>query len=147
MSETESESEVDERADAGAEKSAIVVVDPDPVSRNAAEDLEDDLDRQVVAMDSMEFDPEVSEEIAEAGAFVIVWDLGIRSGADLVEKIRSDDRLAGRPIIVATAKASTAMVQAALAVGADSVCRLPYDGEEVEARLAHAEEGRAPSAA
>lgn len=142
-----SEDESEEKPDAAAEQSAIIVVDPDPVSRNAAEDLEDDLDRQVVAMDSMDFDPEASEEIVEAGAFVIAWDLGIRSGADLVEKIRSDDRLADRPVIVATASPNASMVRAALAVGADSVCRIPYDGEEVEARLARAEEERASAAA
>ena len=59
----------------------ILVVDPDPISRSQAEDLEDDLDRQVIAMDSMDFDADANEEVVEAGVYILCWDLSIRCGA------------------------------------------------------------------
>ncbi len=129
------------------QQSAIIVIDGDPLSRNAAEDLEDDLDRQVIAMDSTDFDLDGSEEILEAGAFIIAWDLAIRSGADLIESLRQDERLAGRPILVASSRVDRGLVRAALAVGADGVCRLPYEADEVRARLMAAEHRNSREAA
>ena len=82
-----------------------------------------------------DFDPETTEEIAEAEAFVICWDLGIRSGADLVEEIRADEGLADRVVIVALAAPTRARVRWALAVGADAVCVRPYAADEMRARL------------
>lgn len=128
-------------------QSAIIVIDGDALSRNAAEDLEDDLDRQVIAMDSTDFDLDGSEEILEAGAFIVAWDLGIRSGADLIESLRQDERLADRPILVASNRVDRGLVRAALSVGADGVCRHPYEVEEVRARLLAAERQRSPEAA
>lgn len=127
-------------------QSAIIVVDADPLSRTTAEDLEDELDRQVIAMDSADFDLEGSEEILEAGAFIIAWDLGIRSGADLVESLRSDERLATRPILVACQRVDAGLVRAALQAGADSVCHQPYDADEIQARLAQVETRRSEAA-
>ncbi len=113
----------------------IVIVDPDPASRNAGEDLEDDLECHVVAVDSMEFDPEVSEEILEAEAFIVCWDLGIRSGADLIEQIRTDERLRDRIVIAALDRATRGCVRSAISLGADGICLRPYDASEVGRRL------------
>lgn len=121
---------------------AIVLVDPDPASRNAGEDLEDDLERPVFALDSMDFLPETSEEVAEADSFVVCWDLGIRSGADLVEEIRLNAALAGRIVLVAMSKPTRSLVRRAFLAGADGVCRLPYDGQEIATRLASARQSR-----
>lgn len=114
---------------------SIVVVDPDPESRNRAEDLEDDLEISVIAMDSMDFDSESSEDVLSATAFIISWDLEIRSGLDLLEEIRRHEMLSGLPVLVATDSPLPSMVKCALRHGADSVCLKPYDGEELRAKL------------
>ena len=121
-----------------AASGAIVVVDPDPTSRSMAEDLEDDLNSQVVAIDSTDFDPESSEEVLEASAYVVCFDLGIRSGLDLVEEIRGNPQIADKTILVASEAPTKELVCWAIAVGADGVCCLPYDGKEVGHRLAAA---------
>jgi DNA-binding NarL/FixJ family response regulator len=138
MAKSESEPEESEVAGGGA----IVVVDPDLASRNQAEDLEDDLDRQVIAMDSMEFDMESSGEVLDAGVYIISWDLGIRSGADLVEELREDVRTADKTILIATDSPTKELVIWAMAAGADGVCLKPYDGEEIGRRIAAADGAR-----
>lgn len=115
---------------------SIVVVDPDPVSRNLVEDLEDELEVQVVAMDSMDFDTETSEDVVDAGTFVLCWDLGIRSAGDLIEQIRRHPTLSDRRILVASARPTPSMVRWAMLLGADGFCGLPYDADEIRARLA-----------
>lgn len=110
---------------------SLVVVDPDSGARNLAEDLEDDLDRPVVAIDSMDFEPETSEEVMAAQVFVVCWDLEIRSGADLIELIRRSPQLGDRVIIAACPAPTKEMVRTALQVGADAVCFHPYDAEEL----------------
>ena len=126
--------EEDEAGACGSEQ-AIVVVDPDPTSRNHAEDLEDDFERQVIAMDSTDFDTEASEEVLEAGVYIINWNLGIRSGADLLEEVRHEPRLADKIVLIAMAEPTVARVRTALELGADGVCSLPYDGDEIAARF------------
>ena len=133
-----------EEASAGA--SAIVVVDPDPNSRNNAEDLEDELDRQIIAIDSTDFDIEASEEILSAAAFIITWDLGIRSGADLIEELRAHPELGDKPILIAADAPTKEMVCWAIAMGADAVCLRPYEAEEVSSRLALLEEAAGKAA-
>lgn len=117
------------------ELSKVIVVDPDPASRNLAEELEDELDCQVIAMDSMEFDAEASEDVLEAGAFIICWNLGIRAGADLVEEIRAHPTISDRKVIVAMENPTRTAVQWAYSAGADAVCCLPYDPEQVATRV------------
>lgn len=128
MSESESE-----------QAGAIVVVDPDVASRNNAEDLEDDFDRQVIAMDSMDFDPESSEDVLEASIYIISWNLGFRSGADLLEEIRAHPRLADKKVLIATEKPTRAIVHWAMSLGADGVVTKPYDALEIAARLGESE--------
>ena len=113
----------------------IVVVDPDSASRNDAEDLEDEFDRQVIAMDSMDFDTEASEDVLEAAVYIICWNLGIRAGADLIEEVRSNPRLADKKILVALEEPTRTRARWAMMLGADAICSLPYDPEEVGARL------------
>ncbi len=114
---------------------SVVVVDPDPGCRNRAEDLEDDLEIPVIAMDSMDFETESSEEVLSATAFIISWDLGIRSGLDLLEEIRRHEVLSGIPVIIATDTPLASMVKCAMRHGADSVCLKPYDVDELRAKL------------
>ena len=117
------------------EAGSIVVVDPDPNSRNNAEDLEDEFDRQVIAMDSVDFDTEASEDVLDAAVFVICWDLGIRSAADLLEEIRHNPRLQDKKVIVATARPTREMVRWAVTLGADTVCTLPYDPDSIRQHI------------
>lgn len=131
----------------GPTAGSIVVVDPDPASRGLAEDLEDELDRQMIALDSMDFDVESSEEVLEASAFVICWDLGIRSGADLLELVRHDPALSDRSVLIAMEAPTRAAVQMAMALGADGVCCKPYDAEEIAGLLARSEAARTAEAA
>ena len=123
----------------GGEESAgqsIIVVDPDAESRDRAEDLEDDLETQVIAMDSMDFDSEAGEEVQSATAFILSWDLGIRSGLDLLEEIRRNETLAALPVLIAMTSPAPGMVRCAMQNGADSVCLKPYDGDEIKEKLA-----------
>ncbi len=118
-----------------AQTNSILVVDPDIKSRNASEDLEDDLDRQVIAMDSFEFDTEASEEVLGAAVYIISWDLDIRSGADLLEEIRSNERLAMKTVLVATEAPTANLVRCAMQLGADGICLKPYDPEQIKSLL------------
>lgn len=142
--------ESDEASDEGGSKGggqAIVVVEADAAARNLAEDLEDDLERQVIAVDSADFDLEGAEEIVEAEVYVINWDLGIRAGVDLLEQVRQDPRLAHKVVVMAIAEPTAVRVRTALELGADAICLLPYDGEELKARLAQVEARRSAEAA
>lgn len=113
----------------------LVFIDPDEKSRHAAEALEEVLARSVLALDAVEFKPADNEEIQQAAAFVVAWDLGFRTGAELVEAIRADEALRDRKILVSMEAPTRRGVQVAMAVGADAVCRRPYDGDELIARL------------
>lgn len=113
----------------------IIVVDPDAASRSEAEELEDEFDRRVIAIDSTDFDTETSEDVLDAAVFIVCWTLGIRAGADLVEQIRSDERIADKKVIVAIAEPNLSTVRWAMSLGADAVCTLPYDVAEVGERL------------
>lgn len=135
-----------ESEEASGEASAIVVVDPDAASRNDAEDLEDEYDRQVIAIDSMDFDTESSEDVLEAGLFILGWDLGIRSGLDLLEEIREHPRLADRLVLMASAKPTPERVRWAMSLGANGFISLPYDAEQIGSYLEAAASGEADSA-
>jgi len=138
MADSEAESE---------DNSSIVVVDPDPASRNLSEDLEDDFDRQIIAMDSVEFDTDSSEEILEAGVYIISWDLEIRSGADLIEEIRLNPRLSTKTVLIATDEPTPSLVRWALELGADGICMKPYEADEIGKLLERARETRSAKAA
>ena len=138
MADSESESE---------EGSSIIVVDPDPGSRNASEDLEDDFERQIIAMDSVDFDIDSSEDIQEASVYIITWDLGVRCGADLLEEVRIHPLLATKTVLIATADPTPGLVRCALELGADGVCMKPYDAEEISNLLERADANRARKAA
>jgi len=116
-------------SDSGGSSASIIVVDPDPGSRSLAEDLEDEFERPVIAMDSMDFDAEGSEEILEADTLILCWDLGIRCGADLLEQVRADPQLSDKVVVVAMDAPTPASVRTAMLLGADAVCMRPYCAE------------------
>jgi DNA-binding NarL/FixJ family response regulator len=121
--------------EAQEERTGLVVVDPESASRAEAESLEEALERPILAVDPSEWKPEESEEIRRAAAFVVCWDLGFRSGAELLEEIRASELLKDRKILIATDAPTRRLVLLAMALGADGICRQPYDGAEIAAAL------------
>lgn len=113
----------------------IVFVDADEDSRQAAEDLEDDLDRSIWAFSPDEFGPEMLVEVEEASAFVIAWNLGGRSGLDVMETLKADARTTAIPVVLASPEPTQNMVIAALHAGAHSFAFQPYDSKELRIRL------------
>ena len=110
MADSESDDDASAGGGGGGEAGSIVVLDPDQNSRNDAEDLEDEFDRQVIAMDSMDFDTEASEDVLEAAVYIVSWNLGIRAGADILEEIRFNPRLADKKVIVAISEPTKTVV-------------------------------------
>jgi len=134
-------------AEAEAERSGIVVVEPDEKARNLVEALEGEIGRPVFAIDPSEFDPEASEDIQKAEAFVVCWDLGIRCGADLLEAIRASALLSDRKVLIAMDAPTRNLVAIAMRLGADGVCHRPYDADELAAGLERAGLARPEAAA
>lgn len=116
-------------------KTGLVFVDPDEKSRHAAESLEESLARSILAVDASEFDPASSEEIQRAAAFVVCWDLGFRAGGELLESIRANESIRDSKILVSMDEPTRTRVLVAMELGADAVCRRPYDAEELAVRL------------
>lgn len=125
----------DEEEQAPTERTSLVVVDPDGASRSAAEGLEEALSRPVFAVDPSEFKPADSEEIQNAAAFVLCWDLGFRCAADLIEGLRADQAYADRKILIAMDAPTRRLVLLAMELGADGVCLRPWDGEALAVAL------------
>lgn len=128
-------SDEDEELAAEVEQTGLVVVDPEPACREAAEALVESLGRAVLAVDPSEFKPDESEDIQNAAAFVLSWDLGVGCAADLVEAIRADAKLRDRKVLIATDAPTRSLVVHAMAVGADGFCRRPYEAEDLAANL------------
>ncbi|MEZ4330214.1 MAG: hypothetical protein R3F35_00530 [Myxococcota bacterium] len=118
------------------ERTGLVFVDPDARSRTAAESLEEAIGRRILAVDPSELDLAAeSEEIQQAAVFVLCWDQGFRCAADLVEALRASDDYRDRAILVATSEPTRRLVVLAMALGADGLCRMPWDGDELAAAL------------
>lgn len=137
----------DEDGQGQEERTGLVFVDPDEKSRGQVEGLEAGLGRPVLAVDPSEFKPAESEEIGRAAAFVVCWDLGFRCGADLLEELRASETFADRKILVSMDAPTRSLVRTAMALGADGVCRRPYDEAELLACLARVGLPRLESAA
>lgn len=117
------------------ERTALLIIDPDAKLRAAAEGLEEVLGRPIFALDPGELDLANSEELAKAVAIVLSWDLEIRCAADLLETLRRSEAFADRKLFVASDAPTRALVVLAMSLGADGICRRPYDGEELAAAL------------
>ncbi len=127
-------------------RSGLVVIDPDASSRTQAESLEEALARPILAVDPSEFKPAESEEIQGAAGFVVCWDLGFRSGAELLEEIRSDEALKDRKVLISMDAPTRSRVLLAMLLGADGVCHRPYDESELASFLERVGLGRSAAA-
>ena len=97
---------------------AIVVIDADEESRHQAEDLEDSTGWTLWTFDPAEFGFDAFEEVSEAAAIVLDWDLGGYSAVDLVETLVRDPRTKQVPVVVVSATPTKSMVTTALRAGA-----------------------------
>lgn len=126
------EGEQDEDA---IESVSIVFIEPNEELRNEIEDLEEELVHSIWTIDPEEFDPDELDEFADVGAFVIEWDLDIRTGLDFLECLREDEEIRGVPILMMSANPSESKVRTAIRSGASSFVTKPIDLEELHARL------------
>lgn len=111
-----------------------------------AEELEPELGGfPIWTFDPAEFCAETFDEIAEASAIVIEWNLQGQCGIDLLEALLFDERTREVPVVLASAVPTRAMVLAALRCGARSFTMKPYQADELRRRLEFAGV-RAPTA-
>ena len=121
-------------ADDGATDS-IVVIDADEAMRTHVEDGDSAVAWSVVAMESLDSEPDAREALVAAAAIVIALDLGFQSGLDLLEAIRRTPELEARPVLIADAAPTRRRVECALWLGANGFCLRPYDHAEIDAQL------------
>jgi len=119
----------------GGEPASVVFVDLCDEDRDAAEDLEEALGWPVWTLEPGELRADELDELGEAGAIVIDWDLGVRPGLAYLEVFRNDERTRHIPVIMASARPTAAMVRAALHAGAESFVTKPWDAAELRSRL------------
>ncbi len=75
------------------------------------------------------------------------WNMPELTGMELLERIRSDERYAGLPFLMATAQAGRADRDRAMAAGATGVIPKPFDAEELREAIAGAFTGGRDSGA
>jgi CheY-like chemotaxis protein len=73
--------------------------------------------------------------LEDAGAIIVPWVVGGRSGLELVESFRRGPEPIGAPIVMVAEHPTRQMVLAALRAGAASFATLPYRGDELRRRI------------
>jgi CheY-like chemotaxis protein len=121
--------------EAVGEDRPLVVIDASAADREEAELLEEALGRPVTGVEPVRLGRAAFEEIGNAAAVVIAWDLGGASGIDLLDALLRDERTRALPIALASAAPTRPMVCAALRAGAASFVRKPYTVEELVRRF------------
>lgn len=132
MSEEELEPEQDESEDCGEsdEPRTLLVVDPDESERGRLEELESSLPLRVTSIDPADLVAQL-ENAGEPGVVIVAWDLGGRSGLELVESLACDPRTAGARFALASEAPTRGRVEAAFRAGASGFLFRPYDTEAV----------------
>ncbi len=124
--------EGDGEADAALEDLSVVIIDPDGEERDRIEEVGEQKGREIAAIDPAEFDDDSRESIEEADAVIVAWQLGGRSGLELVEHLVRHEQTSGTPALLAHDLAHRGMVESALRAGARGFVLRPYDVEEIE---------------
>jgi len=75
--------------------------------------------------------------LEDAGAIVVPWLVGGRSGLEIVESLTGGEGERA-PVLMSSEKPTRPMVMAALRAGASSFVRRPYQGEELRRRILEA---------
>jgi CheY-like chemotaxis protein len=132
----------DETAHAGAPVApedappgAIVFIDAAPPEAERGQEIESALGRTCHWMDPATLNADAMEDLAQAAAIVISFDLGNRCGLDLLESLQRDERTRGVRMAVGSAAPTRGSVAAALRAGARSFLCQPYDTDEITRRL------------
>gem|GEM_PF-2993841 len=128
------------------EELPVLYVDAATDARDQAEDLGEAIGREVQALAPADLSPEDPGPVAEAGAVVVAYDLGGRSGIEFVEHWAQDARTAAVPVLVAAEQPTREMVMAALRAGARSFLMKPLEADELRQRLAGLERPPDPEA-
>ncbi len=114
---------------------AVVFIDAAPPDPDRGQEIEAALGRSCHWLEPAALNADAMEDLAQAAAIVIAFDLGGRCGLDLLEAFSRDERTHGVRMAIATATPTRGSVAAALRAGARSVLFQPYDAEEIDRRL------------
>lgn len=114
---------------------ALLVVDPCEEHRELLEEMSEPLAREITVLAPGELNLKELEEVQEAYAVVVSWELSGRSGLELVEYLARDERTARVPLLVAAENPTPEMVRAAFRAGACSFVCKPYEVEELRTRV------------
>ena len=127
------------QASAGAavagEPLSVALLDADEESREGFGRLADELGMQLVVIDPDELQGEGFEELAEVSWIVCAFELGGRSGMDVLERVRSDPRTSAKHFALAVEAPTRALLDAALRWGATTLLYQPWEIEELRSRL------------
>lgn len=118
-----------------SEAAPLLVIEPDADERARLEAAANELGCEVRGVDPAELGGDPCEDLGEAGALVIAWDLGGRAGLDLLATLRRDPRTAAVPVALCKHAPTRAMVRAALAAGARTFLWAPVSAETLQERL------------
>ena len=118
--------------DAPVEDLSVVIVDSDGDERDRIEEVGEEKGREIAAIDPADFDDDSRESIEEADAVIVAWQLGGRSGLELVEHLVRHEQTSGTAALLAHDQPTRAMVEIALRAGARGFVRRPYDLAEIE---------------
>jgi len=113
----------------------IVLVDPSVESRDDFTEITEGLPAQIVCLDPSEVGDESIGELAEASWIILTWDLGGRSGLELLDKLRSDEATSHLKLAIASPAPTRSMVEAALRWGAQTLLYQPWESDEIQERL------------
>lgn len=117
------------------EAASLVVLTEGAEAADDAETLGSDLGREIVVLDPALLDAEAFARIEEAAAVVVSWDLGTQAGLDVLEALRGDERMEGKPILMSSPEPTQAAVRLAVEAGAAGFLFEPLGSEALLAHL------------
>jgi len=116
----------------------LVIVDPGEADREAVEAMEPELGCAIWALEPDQLGAESFEELADASAVILEWDLGPCTGLDVLHALQAEERTAHLPVALASARPTRRMVMSALHAGATTFIMKPYETWEIRTRLGFA---------
>lgn len=117
----------------------IAVIDPSPESREAFGEIAQSLGAQVMSIDPNDLGPDVLEDLANVAWVVLTWDLGGRSGLDVLDRLRRNESTSHLAFAVASEAPTRSMFEAAIRWGARTLLYQPWDADEVLDRLSRSD--------
>lgn len=114
---------------------ALVAVDAVEEDRAQLQALQEALGRPVWTLDPSQFSFDMLDDLSEAGAVILEWDLGTRLGLEVLAALTRDPRTRSLRVALASDAPTRSMVAAALRAGAWTFLCKPYDADEIARRL------------